>query len=96
MYRFEIWPLAPLGVLTLPMVPFLGAMLGLVVVLLVAVAIVFALVAAIVAPPFLLVRAMRRLSRSGRTTPAYTGQANARKASHETAVAVSRLNATSS
>jgi predicted membrane metal-binding protein len=97
MYRFEwIFPLAPLGILSLLMVPILGAMLGLVIVLLVAVAIVVALVAAIVAPPFLLVRAMRRHWRSNRTTPAHTGQAKARKALPETAVAVSRLNATAS
>jgi predicted membrane metal-binding protein len=97
MYRFEwIFPLAPLGAVALLMVPIFGAMLGLVLVLLVAVAIVVALVVAIVAPPFLLVRAIRGRGRSNRTTPAYIGQAKAGKASHQTAVAVSRVNATAS
>jgi hypothetical protein len=75
MYRIEwIGPLAPLAALTLLVVPYLGAMLGLVVVLLVAVAILIALVGAIVATPFLLARAVLRHRRSGRARPTYPAQ----------------------
>jgi hypothetical protein len=82
MYRIEwIWPLVPLGVLTLLIIPWVGAVLAVVVVLVVAVAILAALVGAIVAIPYLLARAVRSHWRSGRALPAYTAQAKVRTAS---------------
>jgi hypothetical protein len=86
MYRIEwIWPLAPIGALTLLMVPWVGAVLAVVMVLIVAVAILVALVGAIAATPFLLARAVRRRRRSGRALPAYTAQATVSRASLLTA-----------
>ena len=86
MYRIEwIWPLAPIGALTLLMVPWVGGVLAVLMVLIVAVAILLALVGAmvgaIVATPFLLARAVRRHRRSGRALPAYTAQATVSRAS---------------
>jgi hypothetical protein len=76
MYRIE-WtlPVAAIGALTLPMIPWFGAMLAVVVVLIVAVAILVALVGAIVAMPFLVARVARGRRRSGRALPAYISQA---------------------
>jgi hypothetical protein len=82
MYRIEwIWSLAPIGALTLLMIPWVGAMLAVVVVVLVAVAILVAVVGAIVAMPLLLARAVRRHRRSGRALPAYTAPAAVSRAS---------------
>jgi hypothetical protein len=88
MYRIEwIWPVFAFGVLTLPMVPVFGAMLGLVMVVIVAAAILAAVVGAIVAPPFLLARAVHRhlRRRSGRALPAPTAQPSVSRASVLTA-----------
>jgi hypothetical protein len=82
MYRIEwIWPLAPIGALTLLIIPWVGATLAVLVVLLVAVAILGALVGAIIALPFLLARAVLRRRRSGRAQPAHTAQPTASRAS---------------
>jgi hypothetical protein len=82
MYRIEvIWPLVPLGALTLLIIPWVGAMLAVVAVLIVAVAMLVALVGAIVALPFLLARSVHRHWRSGRALPAHTAQATVNKAS---------------
>jgi hypothetical protein len=76
MYRIEwIWPLAPIGALTLLIIPWVGAMLAVVIALIVVVAILAALVGAIVAMPFLLARAVYRHWRSGRALPAHAAQA---------------------
>jgi hypothetical protein len=86
MYRIEwIWPLAPIGALTLLIIPWVGAFLVVVAVLIVAVAMLVALVGAIVATPFLLARAVHRRRRSGRALPAYTAQATVSRASVLTA-----------
>jgi hypothetical protein len=79
MYRIEwIWPLAPIGVLVLLTLPLVGVVFAGLVVLLFAAAILVVLVGAIVAMPFLLVRAIRRHQRSGRTLPANPAQATVR------------------
>jgi hypothetical protein len=81
MYRIEwIWPVAVFGVLTLPMVPWFGALLAVLMVLTVAAAILVALVGAILAPPFLLARAVHRHWRSGGAQPVDTAQATASRA----------------
>jgi hypothetical protein len=88
MYRIEwIWPLLPIGALTLLTLPLVGVVFAGLVVLLFAAAILGALVGAIVALPFLLVRAVRRHGRSGRALPAQTGQSTASKASRLPAAA---------
>jgi hypothetical protein len=82
MYRIEwFWPVVGFGALTLPMVPWFGALLAVVVVLTVAVAILAGFVGAIVATPFLLVRAAHRHWRSGRKKPAHPAQPTVNKAS---------------
>ena len=79
-YRIEwIGPIAGLGVVSLLMVPFVGAALAVVVVLTLAVAIPLALVGAIVAVPFLLVRAVHRHPRSGRARPTYIANPKVRE-----------------
>ena len=86
MYRIELsWPVVALGALTLPMVPWVGALLAVVVVLIAAVAILVALVGAIVTVPFLVVRAVRRHRRSGDAMPAHTAEATVGRASLLTA-----------
>jgi hypothetical protein len=86
MYRIEwIWPLAPIGALTLLIIPWVGAVLALLVVLAVAVAILAALVGGIVALPFLLVRAVHRHWLRSREVPAHTPQATVSRPSLLTA-----------
>jgi hypothetical protein len=81
MYRIEwIWPVVPIGALTLLIVPWVGAALGVLVVLIVAVAFLVALIRAIVAIPFLLARAVHRRRRSGRAVHAHTAQARVSRA----------------
>ena len=73
MYRIEvIWPLIPLGALTLLVTPWFGAMLAVFAVLIVAATVLVTLVGSIVALPVVLALVARRHWRSGRALPTAT------------------------